>query len=108
MDINTPTLHASNGKNTFSIEVLPPLKGRSITQLLTNIDSLIEYAPKYINITTHRSEMIYKSVSEGLYQRVSERSRPGTVAVAAAIQNRYKIPAVPHILCSGYSKAETE
>lgn len=108
MDINTPTLHASNGKNTFSIEVLPPLKGRSITQLLTNIDLLIEYAPKYINITTHRSEMIYKSVSEGLYQRVSERSRPGTVAVAAAIQNRYKIPAVPHILCSGYSKAETE
>lgn len=92
----------------FSIEVLPPLKGKGISQLFKNIDSLIELKPLYINITTHRSEMVYKSTSDGLFQKVTERSRPGTVAVAAAIQQRYKIPAVPHIICSGYSKTETE
>ncbi len=92
----------------FSIEVLPPLKGKGISQLFNNIDSLMELKPLYINITTHRSEMVYKSTSDGLFQKVTERSRPGTVAVAAAIQHRYNITAVPHIICSGYSKAETE
>lgn len=62
----------------------------------------------YINITTHRSEYVFKSNDDGTYQRVSERSRPGTVAVAAAIQQKYGIPAVPHIICSGFSKVETE
>lgn len=104
LDINS---NISGGKS-FSFEVLPPLKGRSIAGLFGNIDALMDYGPKYINITTHRSELVYKSISDGLYQRVSERSRPGTVAVAAAIQNRYKIPAVPHIICSGYSALETE
>lgn len=92
----------------FSIEVLPPLKGRGIGQLFANIDRLLDYGPSYINITTHRSEMVYRPSADGLYQRVSQRSRPGTVAVAAAIQQRYQIPAVPHIICSGYSKLETE
>lgn len=92
----------------FSLEVLPPLKGRGITQLFKNIDALIEFNPSYINITTHRSEMVYKTTSEGLYRKMSERTRPGTVAVAAAIQQRYGLPAVPHIICSGYSKIETE
>lgn len=92
----------------FSFEVLPPIKGKGIAQLFKNIDQLIEYKPLYINITTHRSEMVYKSTHDGLYQKVTERSRPGTVAVAAAIQHRYGIPAVPHIICSGYSKIETE
>lgn len=92
----------------FSFEVLPPLKGKGISQLFKNIDSLIEFNPLYINITTHRSEMVYKSTTDGLFQKVTERSRPGTVAVAAAIQQKYGIPAVPHIICSGYSKTETE
>lgn len=92
----------------FSFEVLPPLKGKGISQLFKNIDSLKEFNPLYINITTHRSELVYKSTPDGLYQKVTERSRPGTVAVAAAIQQRYNIPAVPHIICSGYSKIETE
>lgn len=92
----------------FSFEVLPPLKGKGISQLFRNIDSLMEFKPLYINITTHRSEMVYKSTTDGLFQKVTERSRPGTVAVAAAIQQKYDIPAVPHIICSGYSKAETE
>lgn len=92
----------------FSFEVLPPLKGRSIQGLYANIDRLLPYGPRFINVTTHRSELVYKSVADGLYQRVSERSRPGTVAVAAAIQNRYDIPAVPHMICSGYTAIETE
>lgn len=92
----------------FSFEVLPPLKGKGISQLFRNIDTLREFDPLYINITTHRSELVFKSTPDGLYQRVSERSRPGTVAVAAAIQQRYDIPAVPHIICSGFSKMETE
>lgn len=92
----------------FSIEVLPPLKGRGIGQLFESVDSLIDYGPLYVNITTHRSELVYRSTADGLYQRFSERSRPGTVAVAAALQQRYNIPAVPHIICSGYSKIETE
>lgn len=92
----------------FSFEVLPPLKGRSIAGLFANIDALLPFSPRYINVTTHRSELVYKSVADGLYQRVSERSRPGTVAVAAAIQNRYDLPAVPHLICSGYTAIETE
>ena len=92
----------------FSFEILPPLKGKGISQLFKNIDNLSELNPLYINITTHRSEMVYKSTPDGLYQRISERSRPGTVAVAAAIQQKYNIPAVPHIICSGFSKLETE
>lgn len=92
----------------FSFEVLPPLKGKSINQLFKNIDSLMEFKPNYINITTHRSELVYKSIQGGLYQRVSERNRPGTVAVAAAIQNKYNIVAVPHLICSGFSRVETE
>ena len=92
----------------FSFEVLPPLKGKGIEQIFNNIDRLTEFKPLYINITTHRSEMVYKSTADGLYQRISERNRPGTVAVAAAIQQRYNIPAVPHMICSGFSKVETE
>ncbi len=98
-----PEIIANNGGRGFSIEVLPPLKGRGIKQLFGNIDRLRDFNPSYINVTTHRSELVYKSTPDGLYQRLTERSRPGTVAVAAAIQQRYSIPAVPHIICSGYS-----
>lgn len=92
----------------FSFEVLPPLKGKSINQLFANIDKLMEFDPLYINITTHRSEMVFKSTDDGLYRCITERSRPGTVAVATAIQQKYGVPAVPHIICSGFSKSETE
>lgn len=99
----------SNRQSTgFSFEVLPPLKGKSINQLFSNIDKLMEFNPLYINITTHRSEMVFKSTADGLYRCITERSRPGTVAVAVAIQQKYGVPAVPHIICSGFSKVETE
>ena len=106
--MNIPQIIEGNDRVGFSFEVLPPIKGKGITQLFKNIDQLMEFKPLYINITTHRSEMVYKSTHDGLFQKVTERSRPGTVAVAAAIQHRYGIPAVPHIICSGYSKIETE
>jgi methylenetetrahydrofolate reductase (NADPH) len=92
----------------FSFEVLPPLKGTGINSLFRTIDELREFDPKYINITTHRSEYVYQESPEGLFQKVSLRRRPGTVAVAAAIKNRYNIDVVPHILCSGFTRAETE
>ena len=107
MDTLTSIIDKHNGPG-FSFEVLPPLRGRGIDGLFENVERLMPYDPLYINVTTHRSEIVYKSMADGLYQKVTERSRPGTVAVAAALQNRFKIPAVPHIICSGYTKAETE
>lgn len=96
------------GNTAFSFEVLPPLKGTGIDGLKRTIDRLREYDPKYINITTHRSEYVYKDLGDGLMQRLRQRRRPGTVAVAATIQNEYGIPVVPHILCSGFTREETE
>ena len=98
----------SNGSTGFSFEILPPLKGSSIEKSFQSIDKLREFAPLYINITTHRSELVYKDTPDGLFRRVSERSRPGTVAVAAAIKNKYQIPTVPHLICSGFTALETE
>jgi methylenetetrahydrofolate reductase (NADPH) len=96
-------------KNTaFSFELLPPLKGNGIDSVYKTIDTLLEFDPKYINITTHRSEMVYHELPNGLFERVAERHRPGTVAIAAAIQNKYHIPVVPHVLCSGFTESETE
>ncbi len=98
-----------NGTTTgFSFEILPPLKGSSIEKSFQSIDRLCEFNPRYINITTHRSELVYKDTPDGLFRRVSERARPGTVAVAAAIKNRYQIPTVPHLICSGFTATETE
>lgn len=95
-------------KTAFSFELLPPLKGNGMDSVNRTIDTLLEFDPKYINITTHRSEMVFKETGNGLFERVSERHRPGTVAIAAAIQHKYKIPVVPHIICSGFTKEETE
>ncbi|WP_321481304.1 methylenetetrahydrofolate reductase [NAD(P)H] [uncultured Bacteroides sp.] len=98
----------ANKKTAFSFEILPPLKGTGIEKLYQTIDTLREFDPKYINITTHRSEYVYKDLGNGLFQRNRLRRRPGTVAVAAAIQSKYNIRAVPHILCSGFTQEETE
>ena len=82
----------NSGSTGFSFEILPPLKGSSIEKSFKAIDTLREFAPLYINITTHRSELVYKDTPDGLFRRVSERSRPGTVAVAAAIKNKRNLP----------------
>ena len=95
-------------KTAFSFEVLPPLKGTGIEKLYQSIETLREFDPKYINITTHRSEFVYKELGNGLFERSRLRRRPGTVAVAAAIHNKYNITTVPHILCSGFSREDIE
>lgn len=95
-------------KPVFSFELLPPLKGNSIRQVFDTIDRLKEFDPRYINITTHHSENVYKEDERGVYRKINVRRRPGSVAIAAAIQNKYGIPAVPHIISQGFSKEETE
>ena len=92
----------------FSFEVLPPLKGSGTGQLFDTIDRLKEFEPRYINITAHRSEYIYKEVGGGLVQRLRVRRRPGSIAIAAAIQQRYHIPVVPHLVCSGNTREDLE
>jgi len=95
-------------KTVFSFELLPPLKGQKPDKLYRTIDELIEFNPQYINITTHRDEVEFRELPGGLMQRRTVRKRPGTVAIAAAIQNAYNIPVVPHIVCGGFTKEETE
>ncbi|MDR0834181.1 MAG: methylenetetrahydrofolate reductase [NAD(P)H] [Candidatus Symbiothrix sp.] len=95
-------------KTAFSFEILPPLKGNNFSKVCAIIDKLKEFDPKYINITTHHSEHIYKENTDGSLTKVNVRKRPGTVAIAAAIQNKYHIPAVPHVICKGFTKEETE
>lgn len=92
----------------FSFEILPPLKGNSIYNVYNIIDKLIKFNPKFVNITSHHSEYIYKPLPDGTHKRVSIVKRPGTVAVSAAIQNKYGLIPVPHIICSGFTKEETE
>ena len=94
--------------NPFSFEVLPPLKGNGTDALFDTIDRLKGFEPRYINITTHRSEFVYKDLGGGLMQRQKIRRRPGTIAIAAAIQQRYGIPVVPHIVCSGHTREDLE
>ncbi len=101
-------LITGNQRTAFSFEVLPPLKGTGVSALERTVDTLREFAPAYINITTHRSEYVYKDLGDGLMQRSRLRRRPGTVAVAAMLQQKYGIPVVPHILCSGFTREETE
>ncbi len=92
----------------FSFEVLPPLRGNSIDTLFSSVERLMQFSPAYINITTHRTEVVYKEVSAGVFQRTTERKRPGTVAIAAALKSRYGVAAVPHVICSGFTPSELE
>lgn len=92
----------------FSFEVLPPLKGTGTASLFRTIDCLKEYNPRYINITTHRSEYIYEEQDDGSYQKKRLRRRPGTIAVASAIMQKYDIKVVPHVVCSGFTREDTE
>lgn len=95
-------------KTVFSFELLPPLKGNDTSKLFTTIESLTDFDPKYINITTHRDELEFKEMPDGSILKRTVRKRPGTVAIAASIQYKYGIPVVPHILCGGFTKSETE
>ncbi|MDW3191693.1 MAG: methylenetetrahydrofolate reductase [NAD(P)H] [Cytophagales bacterium] len=98
----------ANGKTLFSFEILPPVKGQSVNSIWSAIDPLMEFNPPFIDVTYHREEYIYKKRDHGLLEKISTRKRPGTVGICAAIINRYKVDPVPHIICGGFSKEETE
>jgi methylenetetrahydrofolate reductase (NADPH) len=99
---------AQSGKTLFSIEILPPLKGKSIQSIYDSIDPLMEFKPAFVDVTYHREEYIYKKRAGGYLEKVSIRKRPGTVGICAAIMNKYNVEAVPHIICGGFTREETE
>lgn len=103
------TEHIKSSRSTlFSFEILPPLKGKGIKSLYAGIDPLMEFKPKFIDVTYHREDYVLKRRPDGTYDRVATRKRPGTVGICAAIMNRYKVDAVPHLICGGFTKEETE
>ena len=104
----TEHIDKANGKPLFSFEILPPLKGQHIQSIFNNIDQLMEFNPPFIDVTYHREEYVYKELKNGLLQKKVVRKRPGTVGICAAIQNKYQVDAIPHILCGGFTKEDTE
>jgi methylenetetrahydrofolate reductase (NADPH) len=103
------TAHLAKAKDTLvSFEILPPLKGKTITSIYDHLDPLMEFKPSWINVTYHRSETMFKKKTDGTFEKVDIRKRPGTVGICAAIMNHYNIDAVPHIICGGFTKRETE
>jgi methylenetetrahydrofolate reductase (NADPH) len=101
--------HLRNAKGTlFSFEILPPLKGKDIRSIYEGIDPLLQFRPSFINVTYHREEVIYKDLGNGLSQRIRVRKRPGTVGICAMIKAKYDIDTVPHLICGGFSREETE
>jgi methylenetetrahydrofolate reductase (NADPH) len=95
-------------KPLFSFEIIPPLKGQSIQSLFSSIEPLMEFKPKFIDVTYHREEYVYRNRGEGLLEKHVTRKRPGTVGICAAIMHRFQVDAVPHLICGGFSKEETE
>ena len=104
------TEHIKNakGKTLFSFEILPPVKGESVQSIFDAIDPLMEFKPPFIDVTYHREEYMYKKRENGLLEKVTTRKRPGTVGICAAILNKYGVDPVPHIICGGFNKEETE
>ena len=103
------TEHLKERKDTLiSFEILPPLKGKTINSIYDHLDPLMEFKPAFINVTYHRSEQVFKKKADGTFDKVEVRKRPGTVGICAAIMNHYRVDAVPHLICGGFSKQETE
>jgi methylenetetrahydrofolate reductase (NADPH) len=101
--------HIKNSNKTlFSFEILPPSTGESIQKLFDNINPLMEFQPKFIDVTYHREEYVYKKMPNGLLEKKSIRKRPGTVSICAALMHKFNVDTVPHIICGGFTKEETE
>jgi len=98
----------ANGKTLFTFELLPPLKGETIESIYQTADPLMEYNPAFIDVTYHREEIVYKERPDGLLEKKTVRKRPGTVGISAALKFKYKIDVVPHIICGGFTREETE
>ncbi len=92
----------------FSFELLPPLKGENIGHIHSTVEALLEFEPAFVDVTYHREEFVYREVRGGLLEKRTVRKRPGTVGICAALQHRYKLDTVPHIICGGFTKEETE
>ena len=103
----TDHIKAANGNTLFSFEIIPPVKGRNIQELYNNIDPLMEFAPPFIDVTTSREEYVYID-RDGLLDKKLTRIRPGTVGICASIKHKYNVDTVPHVLCGGFTKEETE
>lgn len=104
----TEHIQNANGKTLFSFEVIPPQKGSSINDLYKNIDPLMEFKPPFIDVTTSREEYIFIEKENGLFEKKITRKRPGTIGICASLQHKYGVDTVPHILCGGFNKEETE
>ena len=104
----TQHLENAKGKPLFSFEILPPLKGQNIQSIFDSIDPLMEFNPPFIDVTYHREEYEFKELENGLLQKKIVKKRPGTVGICAGIQNKYNVDAIPHILCGGFTKEDTE
>ncbi|MGL2992410.1 methylenetetrahydrofolate reductase [NAD(P)H] [Flavobacterium sp. TSSA_36] len=104
------TQHIENAKGAtlFSFEIIPPQKGKSIQELYDNIDPLMEFKPPFIDVTTSREEFIYVNKGNGLLEKKLTRMRPGTLGICASIKHKYNVDTVPHVLCGGFTKEETE
>lgn len=103
------TEHINQAKSTLvSFEILPPLKGKTINSIYDHLDPLMEFKPSFINVTYHRAEHIFKKKADSSFEKVEIRKRPGTVGICAAIMNHYKVDAVPHLICGGFTIRETE
>jgi methylenetetrahydrofolate reductase (NADPH) len=104
----TQHFEQAKGETLISFEILPPLKGGSMKAIFDDLDPLMEFKPPFIDVTYHREEFIYKKRDSGYYEKASIRKRPGTVGICAAIKHRYGIDAVPHLICGGFTKEDTE
>jgi len=104
----TEHIEQAKGKTLFSFEIVPPQKGQNIQELYNNIDPLMEFNPPFIDVTTSREEYVYIPKENGLLDRKITRMRPGTVGICASLKHKYNVDAIPHVLCGGFSKEETE
>lgn len=104
----TEHIRQAQGATLVSFEILPPLKGRDISSIYNHLNPLMEFKPSWINVTYHRTETAFKKKKDGSFEKVEIRKRPGTVGICAAIMNHYRVDAVPHIICGGFTMRETE
>ncbi len=104
----TEHIAQAGDKTLFSIEIIPPIKGQNINQLLDSIEPLMEFKPPFVDVTYHREEVIDKVHPDGKIQRIPVRKRPGTVGICARLMERFRVDAVPHVICGGFTKDETE
>jgi len=104
----TKHIEKAKGNTLFSFEIIPPQKGKSIQELYDNIDPLLEFEPPFIDVTTSREEFVYIDKGNGLLDKKLTRMRPGTLGICASIKHKYNVDTIPHVLCGGFTKEETE